>query len=149
MLAQERQADQPVTRLRASDELGIADVAFSLRAEEDALAGPHRLRERVVAGDREAAERIDVPVVVAARCDHLEPLPVVAQGGDQSAAGLSCAHALDEHRVEHLLWRPRRGECVGDELQSTGGLKSLEARRRLPLGAGAGADLAREHLSAQ
>jgi hypothetical protein len=139
VLARERQADEGMTGLRPSCELGIAEVAFRLRAEEDALSCPHRLRERVVAGDREAAERIYEPGVVATRGDHLEPLAVIGQRGDQPAAGVGCAHSLDEQCLEHLLRGPRRDEGVGDELQAEGGVERLNARRGLLL------DAEREH----
>ena len=92
--AHQRHAHEPVPRLRAADQLRVALVPLRLGADEDTLAGPHRLREREVPADGEAPERLDEPQVVAARGDHLEPLAVVAQRRDQPAASLRCAHAL-------------------------------------------------------
>ena len=116
-LADERDTHEPVPGLRAADQFRVALVPLRLRADEDALAGSHRLREREVPADREAAKRVDVPQVVTARRDHLEPLAVVAERRDQPAAGLGRAHALRENRVEDFLRRVDGRERVRDVLQ--------------------------------
>ena len=145
----ERQADEPVAGLRPADEFGVAAVAFLLRADEDALAGSHRLRQRVVAGDREAAERVDVPAVVAPRRDHVEPLAVLAQHGDQAAAGVGGAHGFDEHRVEHVLRCLRRDQRFGDELHAESRVERVRPRRGLLLRTCSRTALAGEHLAAE
>ena len=58
--------DEAVPRLRAADELRVALVPLRLRADEDAFARPHRLREGIVPAHREPAERLDPFRVVAA-----------------------------------------------------------------------------------
>ncbi len=141
-LADQRDAHEPVPGLRAADQFRVALVPLRLRADEDALAGSHRLREREVPADGEAAERIDVPHVVAARRDHLEPLAVVAERRDQPTASLGRAHSLGQHRVEHLLRRVSRRERVRDLLQPVRRVERDLAVSHRALGALAGRPLA-------
>ena len=148
-LADERDAHEPVSGLRAPDELRIALVSLRLRSDEDALAGAHRLREREVAGDREAAKRLDPLQVVAARGDHLEPLAVVAQRRDQPAAGLGCSHALGQDRVEHFLRRAGSRECVGDTLLTRRRVEGARALPYRPLRPLARRALAPQHLASE
>jgi hypothetical protein len=138
-----------VTRLRHSGELRIPRVALRLGANEDSLSRPHGLRHRVVAGEREAAKRVDVPAVVAAHRHHLEPLAVLAQRRDQAGAGLGRAHALHEDGVEHLLRRPGPHERVGDELETEGRVERPHARGGLLLRPLASPQLPREDLAAE
>ena len=145
----QRHAHEPVPRLRAADQLRVALVPLRLGADEDALAGPHRLRERKVPADGEAPERLDEPQVVAARGDHVEPLAVVAQRRDQPAASLRCAHAFGEHGIEDFLRRVGGGEGVRDVLQPR---RRVERALALPHGALcslACRPLAPEHLAAE
>ena len=136
MLAHERQAHERVPPLRAPGELGIALVPLPLRADEDAFARPHRFRQRVVTGDREAAERVDVLAVVAAHRDHVEPLAVLAQGRDQPGARLGRTHSFGEDRVEDFLRRPGRDERVGGPLETQRNIERLRLWRPPALGHG-------------
>ena len=121
-MTDERQADERVAWLHATDELGITAVLLLSRADENAFAGPHGLRHREVSRDREALIRRDRALVVTAGSVHVEPFPVLAQRRDQAAPRLGGTHAFAQHRVEHLLRGSRGRERVR---------RSLEPRRRL------------------
>jgi len=83
------------------------------------------VRHRQLGRDGEPAPFLQDRALVAALCEQLDPLAVLAEDPDRAGAGLCSAQPLGQDRIEDLLWRERLGQKVGDALEpirSVGGV---------------------------